>query len=50
MAFIFDAHAHYDDDKFNEDREELLTAMPDMGVGCIVNAGVDIETSKWGLY
>lgn len=49
MTFIFDAHAHYDDDKFNEDREELLVSMPDKGVGCIVNAGVDIETSKWGL-
>lgn len=49
MALIFDAHAHYDDDKFNDDREELLTSMPDRGVGYIVNAGVDIETSKWAL-
>lgn len=49
MALIFDAHAHYDDDKFNDDREELLSSMPDRGVGYIVNAGVDIETSKWAL-
>lgn len=49
MALIFDAHAHYDDDKFNEDREELLASMPDKGVGYIVNAGVDIETSKWSI-
>lgn len=49
MAIIFDAHAHYDDDKFDSDREKLLCSMPEKGVGCIVNAAVDIETSKWAL-
>ena len=49
MAIIFDAHAHYDDDKFDSDREELLRSMPEKGVGCIVNAAVDIETSKLAL-
>lgn len=49
MALIFDAHAHYDDDKFNDDREELLSSMPDKGVGYIVNAGVDLKTSEWSL-
>ncbi len=49
MAIIFDAHAHYDDDKFNNDREELLISMKDKGVGGIVNAAVDIDTSKWAI-
>ena len=49
MAFIFDAHAHYDDDKFNEDREQVLALMPENGVGCIVNAAVDLATSQWAL-
>lgn len=49
MALIFDAHAHYDDEKFNDDREELLCSMPEKGVGYIVNAGVDIATSQWSL-
>lgn len=49
MALIFDAHAHYDDEKFNDDREELLSSMPEKGVGYIVNAGVDIATSQWAL-
>lgn len=49
MAIIFDAHAHYDDDKFNNDREELLISMKNKGVGCIVNAAVDIDTSKWAI-
>ena len=29
MTAIFDTHAHYDDDAFNEDREQLLTALPE---------------------
>ena len=29
MTAIFDTHAHYDDDAFNEDREQLLAALPD---------------------
>ena len=34
---IYDTHAHYDDAQFDEDREELLRAMADHGVGTIVN-------------
>ena len=43
---IFDVHAHYDDEKFDEDREELLNSMPSLGVKTIVNASVDIATAK----
>ena len=35
---IFDTHAHYDDEQFNEDRVELLNSMEEQGVGTIVNA------------
>ena len=49
MAVIFDAHAHYDDDKFNQDREQVLSSLPEKGVGCVVNAGVDLKTSQWAL-
>lgn len=35
---IFDTHAHYDDEQFEEDREELLNSMAENGVGTIVNA------------
>ena len=28
MTAIFDTHAHYDDDAFNDDREQLLAALP----------------------
>ena len=38
---IFDTHAHYDADWFDEDREELLGGMNSAGVGRIVNIGSD---------
>lgn len=43
---IFDAHAHYDDKWFDEDRSELLSSMPENGISYIVNAAVDIATAK----
>lgn len=49
MAQIFDAHAHYDDNAFDEDRDILLQSMPQKGVGKIVNAAIDIPTSHWGI-
>ncbi len=42
---IFDSHAHYDDEKFSEDREEVIRALEEKGVCGIVNASVDIPTS-----
>lgn len=46
MENIFDAHAHYDDDWFDEDREELLSLLPQKGVSGIVNASVDLKTAQ----
>ncbi len=34
---IFDTHAHYDDEAFDSDRDELLASMPAKGIGRIVN-------------
>ena len=36
---IFDTHAHYDDEAFDPDREELLDSMEKTGIGTIVNMG-----------
>lgn len=41
--FIIDTHAHYDDDRFDDDREELLLSMKDNGIGLIVNSGASME-------
>ncbi len=41
---IFDTHAHYDDEQFDDDRETLLGKMEAAGIGLIVNAGSTIES------
>lgn len=46
---LFDTHAHYDDAQFDPDREELLAALPENGVGLVVNPGCDIPTSRKAL-
>ena len=38
---IFDSHAHYDLEQFDEDRDELLSSMGDHQVGAIVNVGAN---------
>lgn len=43
---LFDTHAHYDDEAFDEDREALLGSMPEKGVALIVNPGCTVETSR----
>ena len=34
---IFETHAHYDDEAFDEDRETLLASMQQNMIGCLVN-------------
>lgn len=41
---IFDSHAHYDDEAFNEDRDRLLAGMPEAGIGYIVNIGSSLPS------
>ena len=43
-AMIFDSHAHYDSEQFNEDREALLLSMEANGVGTIVNSGASWDS------
>lgn len=40
---IFDSHAHYDDEAFEEDRDSLLMGMQEAGVGAIVNVGASLR-------
>lgn len=46
---LFDTHAHYNDDAFDQDRKGLLDALPDAGVGAVVIPGVDVESSRSAL-
>ena len=43
---IFESHAHYDDEKFDEDRDSLLLSMPENGIEYIINVGANLETTK----
>lgn len=43
---IFDSHAHYDDEQFDEDREELLKEIHEDGVIGIVNCGSSLKGLK----
>ncbi len=45
-AFIFDSHAHYDDERFDGILDELLPKIHSMGVEKIVNCGCDNETNQ----
>ena len=46
MKLIFDSHAHYDDAKFDNDRDELIKSMLDKNVNTIINFGIDIDNSN----
>lgn len=41
---IFDTHAHYNDEAFKKDREEIFARLPQAGVGRIVNIASDLAS------
>ena len=43
MTEIFDTHAHYDDEAFEKDREELLKSLPEKGVSPVVNVAAQLS-------
>ena len=46
---IFETHAHYDDEAFNEDRESLIGQLSAAGIERVVNIGASIESCKTTL-
>ena len=46
---IFDTHAHYDDDAFEDDRDKILNILAKEGINPIVNIGASIKSSKQSL-
>lgn len=46
---FFDSHSHYNDEKFDEDREKIIKETYDSGITKFVCAGYDIESSKESL-
>lgn len=43
---LFDSHCHLNDEKFNEDRDELILKLNNEGVEKLVTAGYSLESSK----
>ncbi len=43
---FFDSHAHYNDEKFIEDKEEILRQVYESGVTKLICAGYSLEASK----
>lgn len=43
---LFDTHAHLDDRAFHEDREALITGLPEKGVDLVMNPGCSLESSR----
>jgi len=44
MTPIFDTHAHYDDEAFDEDRDALLAELPKNGIARVVNVGASLAS------
>lgn len=42
----FDTHAHYDDERFDTDRDAVLGALPHAGVSLVLNPGCDVASSR----
>ena len=43
---LFDTHAHMDDRAFDEDREALLSRLPEEGIGLLMNPGCSLDSSR----
>ena len=43
---LFDTHAHLNDERFDEDREELISSLATSGVGAYCEIGYDIPSSR----
>ena len=43
---LFDTHAHMDDRAFDEDREALLSRLPEEGIVLLMNPGCSLDSSR----
>lgn len=43
---LFDTHAHMDDRAFDQDRDTLLSELPQQGIGLLMNPGCSLASSR----
>lgn len=46
---LFDSHAHYDDEKFNEDRNEIIEKIYNSEITKFMSAGYNLKSSESGI-
>ena len=46
MIELIDSHAHLDDEKFDNDREEIISKIKDAGIKNFITAGYSLGSSK----
>ncbi len=46
---IIDTHSHYDDEKFDPDREAVLNNLQSQGISLIVSCGCDIDSTQFNF-
>lgn len=46
---IFESHAHYDDEAFDSDREQLLASLKEHGIGYVVNVAASLGSVRTTL-
>lgn len=49
MSLIFDSHAHYDAEAFDQDRAEVLAGLPEAGVCGVIQCATDPESIAHSL-
>lgn len=48
-ALLFDSHCHLDDDKFDLDRDNLISSLPGKGIAACLTCGSDLASSRAGI-
>ena len=49
MSYIFDTHAHYDAEQFDDDRDLVLTDLPEQGVCAVIQCATDPDSIQKSL-
>ena len=44
--YIIDSHAHLDDERFDEDRQEIIDNLDNEGIRAVINPSCDIVTAR----
>ncbi len=42
---IFESHAHFDDERYDFDREQLIASLPEKGIEAVINIGSGMDSS-----